>query len=103
MIAAGYSPSVRIFEAAACGTPLISDPWDGLDTVLRDGTEIVVAASPQDVVRCLAMPDDQRRAIAGAARARVLAEHTAEHRAAELEAYLLRAAERLPDREQARA
>ncbi len=36
MIAAGWSPSVRLFEAAACGTPIISDAWAGLESLLRD-------------------------------------------------------------------
>ncbi len=42
MIAAGYSPSVRLFEAAACATPIISDVWEGIDTLFEPGEEISV-------------------------------------------------------------
>jgi spore maturation protein CgeB len=88
MIAAGYSPSVRLFEAAACGTPLISDAWPGLDTILAPGREIVLARHAADVLSCLHAPEPARQAIADAARTRVLAAHTAAHRAAELECHL---------------
>jgi spore maturation protein CgeB len=88
MIAAGYSPSVRLFEAAACGTPIISDAWDGLGSLFEIGTEILVPHSRTDVLGWLIdMPDDERRAIGGRARQRVLREHTAAHRAVELESY----------------
>ncbi|HVJ01669.1 MAG TPA: glycosyltransferase, partial [Sphingomonas sp.] len=82
MIAAGWSPSVRIFEACACGTPIISDRWEGLDTILAPEREIILAENPADVLAAL---ERDARAIGDAARARVLAGHTAEHRAAELE------------------
>jgi spore maturation protein CgeB len=85
MVAAGYSPSVRLFEAAACGTPIISDSWPGLGDFFTDGTEIVCAAGPDNVLQILGWPADQARAIAQAARARVLAHHTAAHRAVLLE------------------
>lgn len=95
MVAAGYSPSVRLFEAAACGTPIISDWWDGLDTLLQPGAEIMIAASPDDTLRILRdVPDSERRAIAARARARVLASHTGAHRAAELVQYVAEAAQR---------
>ena len=88
MIAAGWSPSVRLFEAAACATPIISDWWEGLDEILTPGREILVAHTAADVLRALReMPEDARRAMGEAARARVLAAHTAAHRAAEFEAY----------------
>jgi spore maturation protein CgeB len=86
MIEAGWSPSVRLFEAAACGTPIISDRWPGLETLLRPGREIFLAASPREVLELLReLPEDERRAVARRARERILAEHTAAHRAAELE------------------
>jgi spore maturation protein CgeB len=92
MIATGYSPSVRLFEAAACGTPVISDAWEGLETFFDNGSEILVARSPADVVQWLVdMPDPQRRAIGERARQRVLSCHTAAHRAAELESHVLNA------------
>jgi spore maturation protein CgeB len=89
MIAAGFSPSVRLFEAAACGTPIISDLWEGLDTLLQPAREIVLARSADDVLAVLrGLDEPARRAMAEAARARILADHTAAHRAAELERWL---------------
>ncbi len=83
MIAAGWSPSVRLFEAAACGTPIVSDIWPGLDKLFDPGREIVLAPDTADVIAALATDGV---AIGTAARARVLAAHTAAHRAAELDA-----------------
>ncbi|HZF52035.1 MAG TPA: glycosyltransferase [Polyangiaceae bacterium] len=89
MIAAGYSPSVRLFEAAACGTPIISDAWEGLSAFFTPDLEILVARSPADVRRVLLeVPETRRRSISRRAAARVLREHTAAHRAAQLEAYV---------------
>jgi len=89
MRVAGYSPSVRLFEAAACGAPIISDRWDGLETFLELGTEILVADTTEEALQILiATSEPKRRSIAAAARARILARHTADHRAAELEKLL---------------
>ncbi|MCR0982867.1 CgeB family protein [Roseomonas populi] len=89
MIRAGYSPSVRLFETGACGVPIVSDTWDGIDTLLQPGTEILLAEGPDEVLRALRdMPEERRRAMGQALRARVLDEHTAAHRAAELEGHL---------------
>jgi spore maturation protein CgeB len=75
-----------------CGTPVISDAWEGLETFFDNGSEILVARSPADVVQWLVdMPDPQRRAIGERARQRVLSCHTAAHRAAELESHVLNA------------
>jgi spore maturation protein CgeB len=96
MIAAGWSPSVRLFEAAACGTPIISDRWKGIETIFTPQREILLAAQPEDVLRVLKdTAEHERRAIGQRARARVLAEHTAEHRAEQLESYALEALTRL--------
>lgn len=89
MKAAGWSPSVRLFEAAACGTPIISDFWPGLNELFASGTEILIAQSAEDVGAFLhTLSAEQARAIGAAARQRVLRSHTAAHRAAELESYL---------------
>jgi spore maturation protein CgeB len=86
---AGYSPSVRLFEAAACGTPIISDDWVGLSEVLEPGKEILLAHSAADVTAHLqGISDAQAEQIAAAARDRICAEHSSAHRAAELESYL---------------
>ena len=89
MIAAGWSPSVRLFEAAACGTPIVSDRWTGIDALFVPGEEIFLADTPAEVLRLLReLPEDERRRVGERARQRVLAEHTAAHRAAELEAHV---------------
>ncbi len=88
MVAAGWSPSVRLFEAAACACPVVSDRWEGLDALFAPGREIVLADGAEDALAALALFDAERDALAAAARARVLAAHTAAHRAAELERHL---------------
>lgn len=98
MIAAGYSPSVRLFEAAACGTAILTDAWSGLDTVFDTRTEVRVVGDGAAVLDALAMPETERAALAAAGRARVLAEHTAAHRALtfETEINAVRAVRRRP-------
>jgi spore maturation protein CgeB len=92
MIRAGYSPSVRLFEAAACGVPIISDRWAGIETLFEPGEEILLADSSDDVLAFLRDTSDaERRRIGERARRRILAQHTAAHRAADLERYALEA------------
>ncbi len=86
MVQAGYSPSVRLFEAAATGAALVSDNWPGLDTFFRPGTEILLPVSAGDVTRYVTECDEvELRRIGRAAQERVLAEHTSERRACEFE------------------
>jgi spore maturation protein CgeB len=86
MRALGYSPSVRLFEAAACGVPIISDRWAGLETIFAPGREILLGDTSEEVLLHLRGTSEQRRnEIAAAARARVLNQHTSMHRAKELE------------------
>ncbi|MFC6997485.1 CgeB family protein [Rufibacter roseus] len=90
MIKAGYSPSVRLFEAAACGTPIISDYWNGLDEIFEFNKEILVSYSAEDTLSFLIdLPEEERLAIGERARQKVLTQHTAAHRAQELESYVL--------------
>ena len=84
MIAAGWSPSVRLFEAASCATPVISDVWDGLDSLFEPNREIILARNTDDVVARLTDASDAEQ-IGHAARERILSGHTADHRAFELE------------------
>jgi spore maturation protein CgeB len=84
----GYCPSGRLFEAAACGTPILTDVWEGLGTFFRLGEEIVPVRSTEDVLAALAMDESELRRISEAARERTLAEHTAMCRAEELERIL---------------
>ena len=86
MVMAGYSPSVRLFEAAACGAAIASDNWPGLDSFFVPGREILLPASGAEVVRYLReMDDGELRAIGRAAQERVLAAHTSQRRAQEFE------------------
>lgn len=88
MAEAGYCPSGRLFEAAACGTPIVSDWWQGLDEFFTPGEEILVAHDADQVVQAMQKPQDDLDRIASAARERTLAEHTADRRAGELEQLL---------------
>jgi spore maturation protein CgeB len=89
MMRLGFSPSVRLFEAAACGTPIISDVWEGLETLFVPEREIALARTTSDIVAILTgWPERKRLSVARRARRRVLAEHTAFHRAIELERLL---------------
>jgi spore maturation protein CgeB len=85
MIKAGYSPSVRLFEAAACGTPVISDYWDGIETLFDPGEEILISRSKEDTIKFLeTISEEERKSIGEKARKKVLKFHTAQHRAKEL-------------------
>jgi spore maturation protein CgeB len=84
----GYCPSGRLFEAAACGTPVLSDDWEGLETFFEPADEILVARTTNEVLEALELPPDRLAAIARAARERTLAEHTAACRARDLEQVL---------------
>jgi spore maturation protein CgeB len=94
MIACGYSPSVRLFEAAACGAPIISDRWPGLESFFVPGEEILIAEQATDVMDILTtLPEERRRSIAAAALKRLRTSHTAEHRAKDLEGFYFDALE----------
>lgn len=84
----GWCPSGRLFEAAACGTPILSDNWKGLDSFFEPGREILIAETTEDAIGALDLTDAELTRIAKASRERVLAEHTSEHRARELEILL---------------
>jgi spore maturation protein CgeB len=97
MIRAGYSPSVRLFEAAACGTLIISDYWDGLDSFFEFDSEILVSKSAEETINFLQnITEDERLQIADRARKKVLSHHTAAHRATELIHYYNEATCRIP-------
>jgi len=80
----GYCPSGRLFEAAACGVPVLSDCWSGLDEFFTPGEEILLADSTEEALRAIGMPDDELARIGCAARSRVLAQHTSAQRAQQL-------------------
>ncbi len=89
MVRAGYSPSVRLFEAAACGVPILTDSWPGLDSFFRLHKDILPLENTDDVLRALKMSDEQRDEIASRARRRVLKFHTAAVRAGEFDAHVI--------------
>lgn len=86
----GWSPSVRIFEAAACGAAIVSDWWEGLDRFLEPDVEVLIAATADDVLGCLELSDRELQAIGSAARERILASHTNDVRAGKVEAEIER-------------
>jgi spore maturation protein CgeB len=92
----GHCPSGRLFEAAACGTPILSDDWEGLDEFFAPGAELLVARTSEEAAGALALPDEELRRVARRARERALEEHSAERRARELEDILLSAREKNP-------
>lgn len=95
MRAMGWSPSVRLFEAGACGTPVISDRWRGLGEVLPEDEAVLIADRTEDAIAALTeLPEARRRAIAASARQLVLDRHTGRARAADLARVLREQAER---------
>lgn len=99
MIVAGWSPSVRLFEAAACGTPILSDRWSGIESLFVPGEEIQLADTTKDAIAALAR---DAAAIGSAARQRLFEAHDARHRAAELETHLDQAGARRRARDEKR-
>jgi spore maturation protein CgeB len=88
MAANGWCPSGRLFEAAACGTPIVSDSWEGLDHFLAAGSEVLVVRTASEALAALDLDDATKQRIGRAARDRVLAEHTSAVRLAEFERHV---------------
>ena len=88
MAAMGWCPSGRLFEAAACGVPALSDRWPGLEDFFTPGAEILTAATADEAIAALELPEGELARIARSARARVLDEHSSARRAEELLALL---------------
>jgi spore maturation protein CgeB len=80
----GYCPSGRLFEAAACEAPIVSDTWPGLDDFFEPGRELLIAENSGDVVDALSKNPEELRSVGRSARKRVLSAHTAQHRSDEL-------------------
>lgn len=93
MIEAGWSPSVRLFEAASCAVPVISDKWRGIEELFEPGKEIILAETPEEVLQAL---ETDAAPMGEAARKQILSGHTAAHRAAELEGYIKEARAKAP-------
>jgi spore maturation protein CgeB len=86
----GWCPSGRLFEAAACGTPLLSDVWDGMEEFFESGEEIILARGEDDALAALEIADDELRVIARRARERTLDQHSSARRAEQLVRLLAR-------------
>lgn len=84
----GFCPSGRLFEAAACAAPIISDSWPGIETFFEPGKEIFTAVNAGEVIEILRLSDRDLKAVAQAGRERVLSQHTSDHRAMHLEEIL---------------
>jgi spore maturation protein CgeB len=85
MAAMGFCPSGRLFEASACGIPLLSDSWEGLETFFTPGEEVLVARTTAEAIEAMSLSDAELARIARAAQERTLAEHTSAERAKQLE------------------
>jgi spore maturation protein CgeB len=89
---AGFSPSVRLFEAAAAGVPILTDKWPGLETFFTPGREILVVEGTREVIQAInELPEERRRDIAAACHQRFLRSHTPQNRARQIEDYYLEA------------
>jgi spore maturation protein CgeB len=92
MVSSGYAPSVRLFEAAACATPIVSDAWPGLDELFVPDEEILIAEPDADWTHVLSwlreVSETRRRELGVRARQRVLGAHTASQRVIELERHV---------------
>jgi spore maturation protein CgeB len=84
----GFCPSGRFFEAAACGVPLLSDHWEGIESFFQPGEEVLIARDAGDTVAALELGPRTLLQIARRARERTLTEHSAAVRARELEQIL---------------
>jgi spore maturation protein CgeB len=84
MVERGWCPSGRLFEAAACGAPMVSDIWEGLDAFFQPNQEIILAGGSADVVAALERDDQELQRMARRARERTLEEHSSRRRADEL-------------------
>ena len=88
MFTLGYCPSARLFEAAGCGVPVLSDPWPGIESFFEPGREVLLASEPEQALAALELPVEELAAIGRRARDRALAEHTAAVRVVQLERLL---------------
>ncbi len=93
----GFSPATRVFEAAGAAACLVTDEWEGLDTFLQPGRELIVARSGEEVARTVReLPRERALAVGEAARIRVLADHTYQQRGTLLQGILDDAISALP-------
>jgi spore maturation protein CgeB len=86
MVANGWSPPTRVFEAAGAGACLITDAWEGIELFLEPGVEVLVAENGHDVASHVRrLTPDMAEKVGAAARERVLRDHTYAQRAEQVE------------------
>jgi spore maturation protein CgeB len=81
-------PTIRPFEALACGIPMISTPWRDTEGLFRVGEDFLMVDSPtamREAIERLAGDDDLRSQIVERGLETIRARHTCDHRAEELE------------------
>jgi spore maturation protein CgeB len=85
----GFSPATRVFEAAGASACIITDAWKGIEQFLDPDEEVLVANDGDEVAEIVHdLTPERATAIGRAAYRRVIAEHTYDHRAAEVERVL---------------
>lgn len=84
----GWCPSGRLFEAAACGAPIVTDNWPGLTEFFAENDEILIARDADDTLAALSRSDADLRRMASNARDRVLRDHTSARRAREMKSLI---------------
>lgn len=80
-------PTIRVFEALACGLPLVSAPWEDREGLFRPGTDFLLARDPAEMarhVKRVVQDAEARAALATAGLETIRALHTCGHRADEL-------------------
>jgi spore maturation protein CgeB len=80
-------PTIRVFEALACGIPLVSSPWEDREHLFRPGRDYLVANDGAEMtkhLRALAHDRDLRQELAANGLATIAARHTCAHRVEEL-------------------
>jgi spore maturation protein CgeB len=92
----GYCPSGRLFEAAACGVPILSDKWPGIGLFFEPESEILVAENTASALEALDRSPEDLAKLARRARERVMGQHTAANRVQELEAIMNTVCQRTP-------
>ncbi|CAL75931.1 conserved hypothetical protein; putative glycosyltransferase [Bradyrhizobium sp. ORS 278] len=92
----GWCPSGRLFEAAACGVPLLSDSWEGIEQFFTPDAEIILAGRAQDTLDALARDESELARLAARAQQRTLDEHSSQKRASEMISLFERTVRREP-------
>jgi len=80
-------PTIRVFEALACGIPLVSAPWDDCEGLFEPGADFLVAQDGRQMrehLRAVLNDADLARSLADHGRRTILARHSCAHRVDEL-------------------